>query len=140
MPGMFKPHRHPSVALLLACFVLLRSFVPAGFMPNMAELSQGKIDFVICTGVGFKTIQVDPIALQPTSEHLPTEHPTSHHSTNTICPFFSLASAILPVLLLGTLLGLFTRIQRFYYSHSFLRFTYLNQAARPRAPPYYFAI
>lgn len=141
MPDMFKPHRHPSFALLLACFVLLRSLIPVGFMPNMAELSHGKIDFVICTGVGFKTIQVDPITLQPSSEHAQTEHSASHHSTNTICPFFSLTSAVLPILLLGTLLVLFVSIQRVYCSLSFLRFTHLNQAARPRAPPrYYFAI
>lgn len=140
MPRMFKLHRYPSVALFLACFVLLRSLVPVGFMPDMASLSQGKIDFVICTGMGFKTIQVDPTTLKPVSEQAPTEHPSSHQPTNTICPFFSLTSTALPILLLVILLGLFATIRSFYYLPAFLRFNHLNQAARPRAPPrYYFA-
>jgi hypothetical protein len=42
---------------LLLLFLLVRSFVPVGFMP--ASAAEGKTQIVICTGQGPATISVD---------------------------------------------------------------------------------
>lgn len=43
---------------VLALF-LLHALVPVGFMPDVDALQIGKLEIVICTGTGFKTLTVD---------------------------------------------------------------------------------
>jgi hypothetical protein len=134
MRAMFKLRVSPYIALVLAAVMLLRGLIPVGFMPDVTALQHGKIDLVVCTGFGSKTVQVDLDSLNP---H--TNHSAVHHA-HTICPFFGLTSVVLPVLLFGALFQLRPIRQRFTYQPQRLWFSYVNHAARPRAPPHsYFA-
>jgi hypothetical protein len=135
MLAMLKLKYNPHLSLILATVVLLRAFIPVGFMPELSALHDGKINFIVCTGFGTKTIQVD---LDSVNQH---DHPSTSQHTNTVCPFFGLTSVVLPILLMGALTYLLATTQRFFYQPLFLWFTYFNQAAPPRAPPHiYFVV
>jgi len=54
---------------LLLFAVVLRALAPLGFMPSLDE---GRFEIVICTGFGFKTIQVDA-AGRPLASDEPAE-------------------------------------------------------------------
>lgn len=53
--------RYFELALSLAVFaIVLRIVVPAGTMLDLASATSGKLQLVICTGDGLKTVSVDP--------------------------------------------------------------------------------
>lgn len=47
------------LARLLLFATVLRALAPLGFMPDLQALQEGRVEIVLCTGIGFKTITVD---------------------------------------------------------------------------------
>ena len=68
---------------LLVASVLLRSFIPAGYMPSSAD-SQHFFNIVICTGYGAQTIAVDENGQPVKQDH--SEH-QKHNGHKAPCPF-----------------------------------------------------
>lgn len=57
----------------------MRALIPAGYMPDLGALAQGKIEMVVCTMNG-------PVKMLVDGEHDP--QPTKHAETQSdICPF-----------------------------------------------------
>lgn len=75
------------LARLLLFAIALRALAPLGFVPDIAGLGEGRFEIVICTGFGFKTIQVDAAGrpLAPDEPGQETEAPAGD------CAFRSLA-------------------------------------------------
>ncbi len=77
------------VARILVVAFALHAAIPLGFMPDLKSLNDGRIDIVICTGAGFKTIEID-------ANGNPVE-PDSPDTVSPACPFaLSIAKAIVP--------------------------------------------
>ena len=69
-----------TIASLLLLFLLVRSFVPVGFMPAPAD--GGKTQIVICTGQGPATVTVDANKF---SHEAPSDN--SGNFSHDVCPF-----------------------------------------------------
>ncbi len=76
-------------AQIICAFVvlafLLQSFIPTGFMPGTTR--DGKVAVVICSGMGEKTVYVDPGSIPGDRE---SDHP--QHLSVKVCPYFSTIS------------------------------------------------
>ena len=75
--------------LVLLVFVC-RSLIPVGFMPDLAGVSRGAFQLVICTGYGWKTVELDA-----NGHKLPAKHSGSHHQP---CAFSISAVSDLPIM------------------------------------------
>lgn len=123
-----KRRLNPHLSLIFATFVLLRGFIPVGFMPNVDALKNGAIDIVVCTGVGFSTIHVDDGSSSPT-------HSSGNYNMHTICPFLGVMAAALLLALVISLFIITASCRVFAWVDQSYRPSCFNRSAPPRGPP-----
>jgi hypothetical protein len=84
--------RHNIACLVIGLF-LLRAVIPAGFMPDLAALRDGRIEVVLCTIDGLKTVAV--YLANHTDKRDSSDKKSAAHN---LCPFGSvtLQSLALP--------------------------------------------
>lgn len=81
------------IAWMLLVLVLLRAAIPVGFMPDLQALRDGRIEIVICTPSGLKSIAVPADVAAPVVSEDGSSNGTVAHE----CPFDAVISqAILP--------------------------------------------
>lgn len=78
---------HSYITVLLLAVLALRSLLPAGYMVQAAEASEGALDIVICTSAGQKLVALGDDGAIPPSK--------PQHVDNGLCPFASGAAAAL---------------------------------------------
>ena len=76
------------LAWLLLAFVLLRSALPVGFMPDLDALQDGRLEIVVCTPSGLKTIALPAETAAPTDE----ERRSSDGLSDDQCPFHAVVA------------------------------------------------
>ena len=115
------------VARLVLAAMLLRAFVPAGWMPNISGLARG-VPIVICSGSGAQTVLVDPDG-KPVQPANPTDHG--------VCAFAASGPLALPLAVLFLALLLFALGTPLILPKSDLIAAgrRLSGGAGPRAPP-----
>ncbi len=105
--------KHRAAALVVvACALLARLLVPAGFMPMVEH---GTISIVICTGYGPQTVQMDMPGMEmPGAGHKPGGG--HHDKTESPCPFAGLSAPALsgadPILLAAAVRFVMLRVAR----------------------------
>lgn len=97
---------------MLACALLTRLLIPAGFMPMVEH---GKISIVLCTGYGPQTVQMDMPGMDLTgAEREPDKD--HHNKAESPCPFAGLSAPALsgtdPILLAATILFIMLLVGR----------------------------
>lgn len=114
-----------AMAMLVMLMVLVKGFIPAGYMPDMGALQNGIIKITICTASGFEQKVIDE---QGT--------PASKHQAGAdFCPFGWSPHAV------ATPLALFFIPNQFSAPEHLLAFKELflskpyHALASPRAPP-----
>ncbi len=95
----------------MACALLVRLVVPAGFMP---VFDHGTISIVLCTGYGPQTVQLDMPGMNMSGDgHKPDNH---HDKTDTPCPFSGLTAPVLsgadPIVLAAAILFIMLLVSR----------------------------
>jgi hypothetical protein len=78
-----------NVARLIVALFLLRALIPAGFMPDLKALGDGRLEITLCTVEGLKTVTVDESG-QPLTDHSPSN--SKKTSSSDLCPFGSVLS------------------------------------------------
>ncbi|MDF1790436.1 MAG: hypothetical protein P1U88_00930 [Thalassobaculaceae bacterium] len=76
------------IAWTLLALVMLRATIPVGFMPDLEALRDGRIEIVVCTPGGLKTIAVPADAAGPAG----SEDGSSKEATSHECPFDAVVS------------------------------------------------
>lgn len=69
------------ITVLLLAVLALRSLLPAGYMVQAAEASEGALEIVICTSTGLKHITIDADGEAP--------NPKPQYFDDGLCPFAS---------------------------------------------------
>lgn len=115
--------------MLVLFMVLLKGFVPQGYMPDMDALKKGIVSITICTASGFEEKLVDGSFIGKAS-------PTTHHkAASDFCPFGWTPHAVVSQLSLFFLPELFSvPASLLALQELFLRKT-SHSLASPRAPP-----
>jgi hypothetical protein len=105
--------KHRAFAVLaVACALLTRLIVPAGFMP---VFEHGTVSIVLCSGYGPQTVQMDMPGMDMSGAG---HNPNKHHDdkTNTPCPFSGLTAPVLsgadPTLLIAAILFIMVLVSR----------------------------
>ena len=116
-----------SALWLAIAAMMLRAFVPAGWMPNIGGLANG-VPIVICSGSGAQTVLVDPDG-KPVQPANPTDHG--------VCGFAASGPLALPLAALVLVLLLFSLGTQLVLPQSDLIKSgrRLSGGAGPRAPP-----
>lgn len=123
-----KNRCNPHLVLMLAALVILRGLIPVGFMPDVDAFKNGAFDIVMCTGMGFSTIDLDEGGSSPS-------HASSDYNAHTICPFVGVMATVLLLVVVISLLNIttnrrvFTRVDQSYQP------SFFNRSAPPRGPP-----
>lgn len=68
------------IARLIVGLFLLRAIVPAGFMPDLSALADGRLTVVVCTASGPQTIELD-------ANTEPANETPAIPSAGDFCPF-----------------------------------------------------
>lgn len=76
------------IAWTLLALMMLRAAIPVGFMPDLDALREGRIEIVVCTPGGLKTITVPDDAAGPAG----SEGGSSNGATAHECPFDAVVS------------------------------------------------
>lgn len=77
----------PYITVLLLAVLALRSLLPAGYMVQAGEASEGALEIVICTSTGLKHVSVSEDGTAPP--------PKPQHIDDGLCPFASGGAAAL---------------------------------------------
>ena len=80
------------IARAIVALFMIRAMIPVGFMPDLDALQNGRIEIVLCSPDGLKTITVDAAG------HSTADHPSSdpkQHAGHDVCPFGSVTSQLL---------------------------------------------
>ena len=134
MIGLRRTNRrlYISALWLAIAAIMLRAFVPAGWMPNIGGPASG-VPIVICSGSGAQTVLVDPDG-KPVQPANPTDHG--------VCAFAASGPLILPLTVLFLALLLFALGTPLVLPQSDLIAAgrRLSGSAGPRAPPAYLPV
>ena len=68
--------------------MLLRAALPVGFMPDLDALQDGRLEIVVCTPSGLKTITVPNETGEPTEDNRGSSDGQSSHE----CPFHAVVA------------------------------------------------
>ena len=119
-------------AWLVLLAILVKAFIPMGYMPDMKALEKGVLQIIICTANGFEAINVTSPQTNPDKSN-PSNAP--HKSKADVCPYGAAPLQALiapPVQLLQNIflpVLIFQIFQERLISHAFF------SPAQPRAPP-----
>jgi len=90
--------------IFLSLALVIKSLIPAGYMPDMASLRNGAFKIVICTAYGAKEILLDDKYRLPGQEKHKQENGKAHEA----CPFSAFSyAAITPAFIILALLFAF---------------------------------
>lgn len=116
-----------AVAMVLVFMLLVKAFVPQGYMPDMAALQDGIFKMTICTASGLEKKLLSDLTSTPPAK--------TRHAGPDFCPFGWSPHAM------ATTLSLFLLPEIFSVPEVFLAFQELflskprHTLASPRAPP-----
>ena len=93
--------------LFLSLTLVIKSLIPAGYMPDMASLQNGSFKIMICTAYGAKEILLDDKYRLPGQEN----HKKDGGKTHEVCPFSAFSyAAITHTFILFSLLAAFAAL------------------------------
>ncbi len=115
--------------------LLLRAFIPLGYMPDLGALAHGKIAIIVCTMNGPQTVKVDA-GFDPLQKSAPQTHDTKA-SDGLFCAVGLIAGwASLPLALVVLIIIAASSVPVFYDAFSLTRRkAHGLVSAFPRGPP-----
>ena len=79
-------------ARCVAALLLLRAVIPAGYMPDLGALRDGRLEITLCTADGLRTVS-QPARSSETTGEAPADGPLA--ATPDDCPFGAVATQTL---------------------------------------------
>ncbi|MDX1922453.1 MAG: DUF2946 family protein [Alphaproteobacteria bacterium] len=117
------------IAMLVMLMVLLKGFIPVGYMPDMEALQKGVVKITICTASGFEEKLVDSVDK--------TAPAKSHHATSDFCPFGWAPHAVTAPISVFLIPEIFLVPERLIAFQKLFLSKPHHTVASPRAPPAY---